>query len=276
MTNRASAGAARVQVRPRAGRDSGPSRGFPLSQRRVHPLPPSRGSAFPAAGLPAPAEPGLRSKRRAPGMMCPGPSTGARPGCPEGLGCGSTGSGECLGCPHPRPLSRKRERGEFDRAPAGAAHAVIPTERLRRTGPADVDRSDRGIRHTLRETPGCGGVSRAAGPGVYARLRVRANDSLPCCVCGSGAGWRGVWRIPQSLPSIVCGRALRGRSIGMTNRASAGAARVQVKPRAGRDSGPSRGFGGFTRSRRAGASFKAARPWHDVPGAEYRCSAGLS
>ena len=36
--NRASAGMERVQVKPRAGRDSGPSRGFPLFQRRVHPL----------------------------------------------------------------------------------------------------------------------------------------------------------------------------------------------------------------------------------------------
>ncbi|CAA9371476.1 MAG: hypothetical protein AVDCRST_MAG89-4632 [uncultured Gemmatimonadetes bacterium] len=32
------AGVVCVQVKPRAGRDSGPSRGFPLSERRVHPL----------------------------------------------------------------------------------------------------------------------------------------------------------------------------------------------------------------------------------------------
>ncbi|CAA9376110.1 MAG: hypothetical protein AVDCRST_MAG89-5018, partial [uncultured Gemmatimonadetes bacterium] len=32
--------------------------------------------------------------------------------------------GACLGCPHPRPLSRKRERGEFDRASAGLVHSA--------------------------------------------------------------------------------------------------------------------------------------------------------
>ncbi|CAA9375832.1 MAG: hypothetical protein AVDCRST_MAG89-4993 [uncultured Gemmatimonadetes bacterium] len=56
----AAAGEVNVQVKPRAGRDSGPSRGFPLSQRRVHPLMDRRGfppsirlhpltSRFPAA-----------------------------------------------------------------------------------------------------------------------------------------------------------------------------------------------------------------------------------
>jgi len=42
----ASAGVACVLVKPRAGRDSGPSRGFPLSQRRVHPLMRQGGGAF--------------------------------------------------------------------------------------------------------------------------------------------------------------------------------------------------------------------------------------
>ncbi|CAA9355526.1 MAG: hypothetical protein AVDCRST_MAG89-3405 [uncultured Gemmatimonadetes bacterium] len=35
----ATAGVAHVQVKPRAGRDSGPTWGFPLLLRRVHPLP---------------------------------------------------------------------------------------------------------------------------------------------------------------------------------------------------------------------------------------------
>ena len=36
--DRASAGGVHMQVKPRAGRDSGPSRGFPLVQPRVYPL----------------------------------------------------------------------------------------------------------------------------------------------------------------------------------------------------------------------------------------------
>ena len=57
------------------------------------------------------------------------------------------------------------------------------------------------------------------------------------------SGVQAVWRIPQSLPSVMHGRMrawpLHRDDIGV---ASAGAVRVQVKPRGGRDSGPSRGF----------------------------------
>jgi hypothetical protein len=35
------------------------------------------------------------------------------------------GSGAVPGCPHPRRLSRKRERGEFDRASAGLFHPSL-------------------------------------------------------------------------------------------------------------------------------------------------------
>ena len=99
--DRASADSACVQVKPRAGRDSGPSRGFPLFQPRVHP-PLGRGlAAAHTAGSPAPGNSGhadpLDALRRA---------------------CGGS-LGRCrLRCGHgsPWPLRRDDRRASADAA----------------------------------------------------------------------------------------------------------------------------------------------------------------
>jgi hypothetical protein len=70
----------------------------------------------------------------------------------------STRSGALRGCPHPRPLSRKRERGEFDRASAEAgAGACHPEPQAHRTGPYSTLRGAKDLAaDTLKPERGSG------------------------------------------------------------------------------------------------------------------------
>ena len=117
LTGGASARAVRVKVKPRAGRDSGPSRGFPLFQPRVHP----------------PLEPARGTRRRRASSRCGRAGDSADGG--TRTGCVSIVPGACPWQP-PLPGPMPRFAGEREKsgcAWAGHAHSAIPCSPRRRT-----------------------------------------------------------------------------------------------------------------------------------------------